>query len=119
MRKNKTISQDDVAIDALLAATCHTGALDPDVSAREAESLRGAVRPLTQREQAVFAARGGDVVASLRRRMEATERRDGLGFVHMPQEPAYAADADQEGNAARSADKLRRARKRMKEFLGE
>jgi len=119
MRKNKTISQDNLAIDAILAVTCGTGSLDPDVTAKEAEALGGTDHPLTRLEKAAFAAQGGDMVASLHRRVEATERRGGVGFVRVPQQPVYAVGTDQEGTVARSPDKLRRARKRMKEFLGE
>ena len=119
MCKNKTAKRDALAIDALLAATCRTGALDPDVDATEAESMGDSVRPLARQEQAAFAACGGDVIAALRRRMKAAERRRGLGFVPALQEPVYAAGISQERDAARSMEKLRRARKRMKDFLGE
>ena len=118
MHKNKKINE-DLAIDALLAATCRTGALDPAVSAKDAEALAGEVTPLTRQEQAVFKALGNDFIAALRKRVMAAERHAGVGFVPLPQKPLYAADIDQMRGAARSVDKLHRARKRMKKFLGE
>jgi hypothetical protein len=119
MSKDNTVTEDDLAVDALLVAACNSGELDPNVSAKEAKALSGAASPLTRRERAAFAACGDDPIAAIRRRLEAAERGGGVGFVQMRQELVYATGADQERDAERSVAKLHRARKRLKKFLGE
>jgi hypothetical protein len=119
MHKNKATTRNDLAVDALLVATCRTGELDADVSAKEAEALVTMSQPLTRHEQAAFQALGANFIDILRKRIENTKQRSGIGFVHLTREPVYATGLDQEGGVAESADKLRRARKRMRDFLGK
>lgn len=119
MRKDNTVTEDDLAVDALLVATCNSGELDPDVSAKEAKALSGAASPLTRRERAAFAACGDDPIAAIRRRLEAAERSAGVGFIQGRHGLVYATGANEERDAERSVAKLHRARKRVKRFLGE
>jgi len=119
MRKDNTVTEDDLAVDALLVAACSSGELDSDVSSKEAKALYEAASQLTRQERAAFAARVGDPIAAIRGRVEAAERSAGVGFVQGRQGLVYATGANEERDAERSVAKLRRGRKRLKEFLGE
>lgn len=119
MRKKKTVDAKELALDALMAAACHTGELDPVTTAVQSEELEALARSLSSRDAARFKHRLKDPVRTIRGSIIVKGDRT------LNWEPAYPvgetlfAAGFQGRGSVRETDKLRRARSRMRRFLGE
>ena len=121
MPKNEKHSREDLAIDALMAATVRTGELDPEMTEEEAMQFAASHPAMTEEDHAAIDAMGPDLITLLRHRIKVeTEPTKPLGRFDLFAEPTYATRLGAEkAPTAEPKDRLVQGRRLLDRFLGE
>jgi hypothetical protein len=118
MGNRNAIRAQNMALDALMAAACHTGELDPISTHIEQKDLEELLHSLSARDKARFSCGLKDSVQAIRQRVSSADSGPiAWKPIRRPEKMLLTAGL-QERDAVQGIDRLRRARQRMRNFLG-